>query len=182
MPGQRTRAVLAIAALLCAGCSDRQPSDSPGLPSPAQRAAIADTIASLVKSAYDITRPGAEQRAIALYPAAGPVVSASAGRIVTSRDSLIAGIRYFWENVGPNMRNPRWIWDQMLIDVLSPNAATMTATYHVPHLTPQNQQHVIGGAWTAVFAKIGGRWVIVQEHLSDLPAPPTAAMDSMPAR
>jgi hypothetical protein len=27
--------------------------------------------------------------------------------------------------------------------------------------------HVIGGAWTAVFQKRGGRWVIIQEHLSD---------------
>jgi hypothetical protein len=31
--------------------------------------------------------------------------------------------------------------------------------------------HVIGGAWTAVFANRGGRWVIVQEHLSDAPTP-----------
>jgi hypothetical protein len=31
--------------------------------------------------------------------------------------------------------------------------------------------HVIGGAWTAVFQKRGGRWVIIQEHLSDVPSP-----------
>jgi hypothetical protein len=27
----------------------------------------------------------------------------------------------------------------------------------------------VGGAWTALFVRRGGRWVIVQEHLSDIP-------------
>jgi hypothetical protein len=35
--------------------------------------------------------------------------------------------------------------------------------------------HVIGGAWTAVFARRDGRWAIVQEHLSDVPAAVDAA-------
>jgi hypothetical protein len=35
---------------------------------------------------------------------------------------------------------------------------------------------VIAGAWTAAFERRGGRWVIVQEHLSDLPATQTMAM------
>jgi hypothetical protein len=37
---------------------------------------------------------------------------------------------------------------------------------------------VIGGAWTAVFRKEGNRWVIIQEHLSDIPP---AMADSMHA-
>ena len=77
------------------------------------------------------------------------------------------------------MRDPKWTWDGFFIDVLSRDAAVMTATYHVPHLTPMNMPHVIGGAWTAVFRKEGGRWVIVQEHLSDLP--PTMMGDSTEA-
>ena len=68
----------------------------------------------------------------------------------------------------------------MLFDVLSPNAAVMTATYHVPHLTPRNQPHTIGGAWTAVFQKRGDRWYIIQEHLSDLPPVPDSAAAPMP--
>jgi hypothetical protein len=48
----------------------------------------------------------------------------------------------------------------------------MTATYHIPHLTPQNQPHVIAGAWTAAFEKRGSRWYVVQEHLSDVPTVP----------
>ena len=82
------------------------------------------------------------------------------------------GIKAFWDNVGANMREPKWVWDQMIFDVLSPTAAVMTAQYHVPHLTPRNQPHTIGGAWTAVFQKRDGRWYIVQEHLSDTPAVP----------
>lgn len=161
-----TATMLGLAA--CGSGGSARSADAP--PSAAQRRAIADTISRLVRAAYDLTKPGAERRSIALYPDTGRVVSASAGHVITSRDSLVAGIHYFWQNVAVNMRQPRWIWDQMLIDVLSPGAAAMTATYHIPHLTPRNEPHVIGGAWTAVFQKRGGRWVIVQEHLSDLPA------------
>ncbi|MGH7690675.1 MAG: DUF4440 domain-containing protein, partial [Gemmatimonadaceae bacterium] len=71
------------------------------------------------------------------------------------------------------MQKPTWVWKQMIIDVLSPDAAVMTATYHIPHHTPRGQPHDIGGAWTAVFVRQGQKWVIIQEHLSDLPAPDT---------
>jgi ketosteroid isomerase-like protein len=57
----------------------------------------------------------------------------------------------------------------------SPDAAVVTTTYRVPHLTPAGAPHVLAGAWTAVFARRGGRWVIVQEHLSDVPAAQVAA-------
>jgi ketosteroid isomerase-like protein len=68
------------------------------------------------------------------------------------------------------MKNPTWMWDRFDIDVLSRDAAVMTTTYHVPHTTPQGHPHIIGGAWTAVFRREGNKWVIVQEHLSDIPA------------
>ena len=88
--------------------------------------------------------------------------------MTTSRDTLAMGIKAFWDNVGVNMRQPQWVWDKMVVDVLAPNAAVMTATYHIPHLTPQNQPHVIAGAWTAAFEKRGSRWYVIQEHLSDV--------------
>src|SRR5689334_18770947 len=149
---------------------------------PAERTAIADSLARQVRAAYDLSKPGVEQRMLSLYPPAGPIVSASAGRMITSRDTLAMGIKAFWDNVGVNMRQPQWIWDQMVVDVLAPNAAIMTATYHIPHLTPLNQPHVIAGAWTAAFEKRGSRWYVVQEHLSDVPPAPdsTAAKMAMP--
>ncbi len=137
----------------------------------AQKAAIADTLRQLVASAYDFSHADGDAvgRLMSLYPDSGRVVSASAGQVVTTRDSLQAGIRTFWENVGHNMRDPRWTWGPMYVDVLGPDAAVLTATYAIPHRTPRGEPHVIGGAWTAVFVRRGGRWVIVQEHLSDAP-------------
>jgi hypothetical protein len=145
----------------------------------AQRTAIADTLQRMIRSAYDLKKPGdAVARLMSLYPTSGPVISASGGRVSTSRDTLAAGVRAFWENVGRNMRDPDWQWGAMHVDVLGPDAAVVTTTYRVPHHTPAGQPHVIAGAWTAVFQRRGGRWVIVQEHLSDLP--PAPMPDSMP--
>jgi hypothetical protein len=150
----------------------------------AERAAIADTLQRMIVSAYDITKPGdAVARMMSLYPPSGPVVSASGGRVTVAHDSLEGGIRSFWQYVGQNMRNPKWEWDPMHVDVLSRDAAVVTATYKVPHLTPRGMPHVIAGALTQVFARRGGRWVVVQEHLSDVPPQAmdsTAATDSMP--
>ena len=122
-----------------------------------------------MKSAYDLRKPDPARSFEELYADSGRLVSASAGSIISSRDTLFTGIRAFWQYVGSNMRDPEWMWDQVIIDVLSRDAAVMTATYHVPHTTPAGRPHVIGGAWTAVFKRQGDRWVIVQEHLSDTP-------------
>jgi ketosteroid isomerase-like protein len=138
-----------------------------------RRAAIADSLRHMIVAAYDMRdTSGFASRLISLYSDSGRIVSATAGRASASRDTLEQGIRWFWENVGRNMREPRWTWGPMFIDVLSPDAAVVTATYRVPHTTPNGQPHVIGGAWTAVFERRGGRWGIIQEHLSDLPASP----------
>jgi hypothetical protein len=165
-----------LSLLLLAACSSSSVSSS-------ERQAIADSLTRQVKAAYDPTKPNLEQRLLSLYPESGRVVSATGGQITASRDTLAAGLKAFQDNVAANMRQPQWIWDQMLFDVLSPTAAVMTATYHVPHLTPRNEPHTIAGAWTAVFEKRGSRWYIVQEHLSDVPATPqmdsTAMRDSV---
>ncbi len=136
-----------------------------------ERQAIATTIKQRVKGAYDLGASDVLAGMLSLYPREGPVYSASGGAVTTTRDSLEAAIRQFWNYVGRNMRDPKWEWTMMRVDVLSPSSAVMTATYRVPHLTPNGRPHVIGGAWTAVFAKRNGEWVIVHEHLSDSPSP-----------
>lgn len=136
---------------------------------PERRQQITAQIEREVRDAYDLSKPGVEGRLLGLYADTGRLVSAAGGQMLTSRDSLFAGIRYFWENVGVNMRNPRWVWDRMVVDVVAPDVAVMTATYHITHLNPRGQPHVLGGAWTAVFVERNGRWKIVDEHLSDLP-------------
>ena len=174
---------LVAGALLFGACA--RPSDAPL--SDRERTAIADTLRTMIVSAYDLTKPGdAVARMMSLYPPTGDVVSASGGRVSVSRDSLAAGIRAFWTFVGQNMRDPKWTWDDMRVDVLARDAAVVTATYHVPHRTPRGEPHTIGGALTVAFQRRDGRWVVVQEHLSDLAASPatdTTASDeaSMPA-
>jgi hypothetical protein len=150
----------------------------PSSPSPSERAAIAAEIEREVKAAYDLKNPDPVKSFLTLYPDTGRIVSSSGGRIFTSRDTIFQGIRDFWQYVGSNMKNPTWMWDRFVIDVLSPDVAVMTTSYHVPHTTPQGHPHVIGGAWTAVFRRQGNKWVIVQEHLSDIPP---AMADSMHA-
>lgn len=161
---------LLVTALL-GGCAT-----SGGELSPEQRRAIASEIDAKVRDAYDLSKPGSEQRMIALYADTGRIVSASTGRAIASRDTVIEGIRLFWKFVGANMKQPKWTWTNTFVDVLSPNAAVFTGTYRVPHLTPRGEPHEIAGAMTLVFEKRGQKWGVVQEHLSD--APPAMAMDS----
>ena len=133
-------------------------------------AALADTLKARIEDAYDFSRPGVVDRMTALYPDTGRVISASGGHLTASADSLRAGITAFWHNVGQNMRAARWVWGEVHVDRLSPDAAVLTATWSIPHIAPDDRPHVIRGAWTAVFQRIAGRWMIVVEHLS---VPPT---------
>ncbi len=137
--------------------------------SAAQRTAIADAVRARIEAACDLSGGDVVGRLMSLYPDTGRVISASAGRVTTTRAALQRNIESFWQNIGQNMRQPRWVWDSIAVDVLSPDAAVLTAIYSIPHLTPRGMPHVVGGAWTAVFQKRDGTWVIIQEHLSDAP-------------
>lgn len=159
-----------MAAVIVFGCAKKEA----GLLSNAERAAIADSLKAMVISAYDLSKPNVVANLMSLYPDSGRVISASGGAMTTTRPKLEEQIKTFWKYVGSNMRQPKWEWTAMEVDVLSRDAAVMTSTYRVPHTTPSGMRHEIGGAWTAVFARRNGRWVIVQEHLSD--APPAMGM------
>lgn len=159
-----TRSLVLVAALLALGCSDRVPGVSD-----LQRLAAQRAIRSEVVSAYDFSRPNVPDNLMALYAPTGQIISASGGRITTSRDSLRAGIQAFWTNVGRNMRDAHVEWTAMYVDVLAPTVAVMTATYRIPHKQPNGMPHVIAGAWTAVFVLRNGQWFVIDEHLSDNP-------------
>jgi len=147
--------------------------------SASEKRAIADSLKQLVVHAYDLSRPDPVKSLMSLYPDTGRVISASGGVTTTTRPKLEEGIKAFWTYVGQNMRNPHWEWTSMTVDVLAPDAAVMTSTYRIPHLTPMGMNHVISGAWTAVFQNRGGRWVIIQEHLSDLQSNLNVQMNQM---
>lgn len=160
-------ALLAGAGLTLSGCGGAAAGE--GRLSEARRSAIADSIRAMVVATYDLRKPDAVARLMSLYPDSGAVYSTNSGRVSSTRAELQQQIETFWRYVGSNMRNPEWEWTSMHIDVLGPDAAVLTASYRIPHLTPRNAPHVIAGAWTAAFARRNGRWVVVQEHLSDLP-------------
>ena len=160
------RIVVLVAAVLA--CSPREPAPL----SPTEKAAIADSLKKLVVSAYDLSSRDPVASLMSLYPNADSLVSASAGGVTHSRSQLEQQIRTFWTYVGSHMQKPRWEWTSMTVDVLSPDAAAMTSTYRIPHTDPQGRPHTLGGAWTAVFARRAGKWVIIQEHLSDAPSTP----------
>lgn len=132
--------------------------------------ALADTLKARIEAAYDFSRPGVPDRMNALYPDSGRVISASGGHVIASADSLRAGIATFWRDVGQNMREAKWVWGNVFVDRLNSNAAVLTATWSIPHIAPTGHPHVIQGAWTAVFRRINGQWMIVVEHLSVPPA------------
>ena len=163
-----TAFILGAAAIAQFACGP----DSPRAVSEAQRKAISDSLRHLVTNSYDLSKPDVVSRMMSLYPATGPILSASGGRVFTKRTELQTQISTFWQYVGSNMSSPKWEWTSMHFDVLAPDAAVMTATYRIPHINPQGMPHVIGGAWTALFVNRGGKWVVTQEHLSDVPAAP----------
>lgn len=159
------RAAFAVTTLLATTLLGTAACNRPAAPIQAD-AALADTLKAVIANAYDFTKPDVVTRMNALYREQGRVVSASGGQIVSNRDSLRAGIDQFWQNVGSNMRDPRWEWRDVYVERLGRDAAVLTGTWEIPHIAPTNQPHVIRGAWTAVFLRIGGQWRIIQEHLS----------------
>jgi hypothetical protein len=177
--GGATGRILLVLLTVVLGCQRSHTAElahrgSSGLSDASQRA-IADTLTGLIASAYDFSnRQGVVGRIMHLYADSGPVISASAGRIITDRDTLAAVIRRFWETTGINMQTPHWEWGDVYVDVLAPDAAAMTATYRIPHFTPTGAPHVIAGAWSSVWIRQPDRWVMIQEHLSDLPVPAPA--------
>jgi ketosteroid isomerase-like protein len=167
-----------LASVLVAAACDRRADPSTDV---LRNAALTDTLTRLVADAYDFSRPDVVARLMALYPTSGPVVSAAAGRVSTTRVALQSSITRFWERVGQNMVGPRFVIGAKHATALGPDAAVLTLTYTIPHHTPEGLPHTLGGAWTAVFVRRAGRWVIVQEHLSDLPpAPATPATTTPP--
>jgi ketosteroid isomerase-like protein len=153
--------------LVLAACS---PDNEPRAQSPRSDPALTDTLRQLIEAAYDFSRSDVVEGMTSLYPDSGRVISASDGYVMTSADSVRQGISRFWQNVGSNMREPRWEWGDVYVDRLADDAAVLTATWSIPHIAPTNRPHTISGAWTAVFRRTGPEWKIIQEHLS-IPPP-----------
>ncbi|HEX9565645.1 MAG TPA: nuclear transport factor 2 family protein [Gemmatimonadaceae bacterium] len=169
--------ILALAAGCSAIAGDQQPLSA------AERAEITDTIRNRLVQTYVFDGQNPVPRFLSLYADTGRVVSAASGSFSITRDSVQAALTAFWLGAGQYMRDPTWTWGTWAIDVLSRDAAVVTARYTVPHWTPDGNPHVLGGAWTSVWTRRQGRWVIVQEHLSDVPRAAAERVESqLPVR
>ena len=166
MSGQCRRAGSLLVALVaivgCRGADDEHIAAD-------ERRRIANELQALVINAYDFTKPDVGKRLLGLYTDSSRVISAAAGRVTTTHEALQAEIFRFWGRVGRNMRQPQFVLGSTYVDILTRDAAVMTFTYSIPHTTPQGTPHTVSGAWTTFWRREAGRWVIVQEHLSDTP-------------
>ena len=160
----RSAALIVLVALACSTAKTKGQEFSD-----AERSAIADSIRTLLTATQVFDGKDPVPRFMQLYADSGAVVSAASGGFTVGRDSVQKMLTTFWTTAGQYMQKPVWQWGAMQIDVLSRDAAVVTARYTIPHWTPEGRPHVLGGAWTSVWTHERGRWVIVNEHLSDLP-------------
>jgi hypothetical protein len=176
-PFTRHSAACGLALALSVGCSDRgAPAGAPL--TAADSRVIGDSIRSLVREAYDLSASDVPERMLSIYPREGRIVSATAGRVTSTREMLGSAVRSFWDGVGRFMVKPTWNWEAIEVDVLSPDVAVMTAQYTVRHWTYTGAPHVIGGVWTAVWQRRERRWEVTHEHLSDMPRPTAEAIEA----
>lgn len=172
--------VVSFALAPLAAC--KGPSDRATTLSQAEARAIGDSIQAIVKGAYDLSKGDVPARMLSVYPESGRVVSATAGRVTSTRALLETSVNAFWDGVGQYMIRPTWNWTNLEVEAIDRNTAMMTAQYTVPHWTDVGAPHVIGGVWTALWQRRGGRWVITHEHLSDIPRASAEAIEAtMPA-
>ena len=167
----------AASAGVLSSCAPPSPEAGPALTA-AESKSIGDSIRTLVTAAYNLTASDVPAGMLSIYPPEGRVVSATAGRVTTTRDLVGIAVRSFWDGVGQFMIRPTWTWDAIEVDVISRDAAVMTAQYTVPHWTDRGAPHVIGGVWTAVWQRRGGRWEVTNEHLSDMPRASAEALEA----
>src|SRR5687768_8644567 len=130
------RTTVILLALLAAACRG-------GGLSSTDTAEIRGEVERAMRDAYDLSKPAPLDRMLSLYPSSGRVVSANTGRVITSIDSVGNGIREFWHYVGVNMRNPKWEWTTVYVDVLSRDAAVATGTYRIP----RSEERRVGKEW-----------------------------------
>ena len=167
-----------LAALFAVSSCTAPASVPPAILAASDSSAIADTVERLARDAYDLSKGDVVPRMMSIYPQSGRVVSATAGRVTTSRDSLEMAVSAFWTGVGQFMVRPTWTWGAMEVDVVDRNTAVMTAQYTVPHWTDRNMPHVIGGVWTSLWQRRSGRWQVTHEHLSDMPRAAAELLES----
>jgi hypothetical protein len=85
---------------------------------------------------------------------------------VHTADSVRNGFRYL-----EHVRSASISQKIRRLDVLAPDAAAITTEFDFATVDSAGKRDSVSGAWTAVVAQRGGRWVSLQEHTSMRPQP-----------
>ena len=100
-PPRRLVVTIVVTASVLSAC---EPGSGTQMDATRQKA-IGDTLTALIRSAYDLRAKDVVGRLMSLYPDSGRVISASGGRVTTTRDSLEPGSSR--SNASPSTDTPR---------------------------------------------------------------------------
>jgi len=144
-----------------------------------QRTALADSIEQWVAGPYLAAHQSPNVDTIlALYASGADLAVAANGTIYPSYDSIITAARAFWGRPGVTAR---FTLGGARLNVLSRDAAVVTAMLTGAVRDSAGVETPMSVAWTAVLQRAGSGWKIVAEHTS-WPPPPAPAPAAAAAR
>jgi len=137
----------------------------------AQRTAIADSVRQADDQLFAALNAKDVQRMMSFYVPGDDVISADAGMIYPSRDSLEKSSRAFWSS----LKSVSIARDQQRIAVLAPKAVVVTETWHGTFTDSAGKSMDTKGAYTVVWERRDDGWKILAENNSyPMPAPQPA--------
>lgn len=144
-----------LAGLAVAACA------APPAFTPAQRAAVADTIRMQAEEVIAALASRDVERFASLFTADADFIYVDNGRIYPDRAALTAAATPFFGRLGAVAGR----WDPAHALALSPTAGAFTGVFR-PTMTDTAGAPlwVDGKIWTFVYERRGGRWLIVQAH------------------
>jgi len=135
----------------------------------AQRSAIADSVRMAHRALFAATQSRNVDSIMSYFT--GEAGFAEAGMLYPSRDSLVNAARNFFGGT----RSVAVTTAEPVIVVLGPNAAALATTFRESVVDTAGHTIDISGAWSAVYRREAGRWMVVQAHESfPVPAPTQA--------
>ena len=137
-----------------------------------QRTALADSIEQWVAGPYVAVyqHPNVDS-ILAFYASGAELASAENGMVFPSYDSIVATTRAFWGRPGITAH---FTVGGAHVNVLSREAAVVTAKVTGAVRDSAGVETPMGVAWTAVLQRAGSGWKIVAEHASSPPPAPVA--------
>ena len=134
-------------------------------PDPGDHAQMQDSARAYLEQVRRTFRGRDSAAYVAVYLPTGPIVSLGGGELVTSRDSVAAGVgRFFRRATAVDI-----VFPDPKIEVLGPDAAAIATPFVLMTTDSAGKQEEMRGAWSGVLAIREGRVRVLQEHQSNLP-------------